>query len=64
MLDFDEAFARFAADALRWGIGREEIGMLGFERLEAAHAFVVLGVGDLRAIEYVVKVLVVMEFLA
>ena len=45
MDDDGEFFARRGADALGGRIGREQFGMLGFERLEPAHQGVVLGVG-------------------
>ena len=47
VLDGREPFGRAAADALRRRVGRDEIGMLGLERLQLAHQRVELGVGDL-----------------
>ena len=53
-----------AADALCGRIGREEVGVFGFERLEAVHGRVVLSVGPLGRVEDIVEVLVVTEKLA
>jgi hypothetical protein len=60
----DEAFAGLAADALGGRVGRDQLGMLGLERLQAVHARVVLGVGDLGRVEHVVEMLVVAKVLA
>ena len=64
VLDLDEAFARFAADALGGRIGREQFGVLRFQRLELAHERVVFGVGDLGLVENVVQVFVVAQLFA
>src|SRR5712692_584187 len=47
---------RFRADALRGAVGSAELGMLGLELLQLAKQAVVLGVGQLRLVEYVVGV--------
>ena len=43
--DLGEAFFGLAADALGGRVGRDQLGVLGLERLEAVHGGVVLGVG-------------------
>ncbi len=64
MRDLLEAVFGLAADALGGGVGRQEIGMLGFERLQAVHQRVVVGVAESRIVEDVVEVLVVTEVVA
>jgi hypothetical protein len=59
--DFDEALARFAADALGGRIGGDQFGVLGFEGLEPAHERVVFGVGNLGSVQDVILVFVVAE---
>ena len=62
--DLGEALFGLAADALGGRVGRDELGVLGLERLEAVHGGVVLRVGPLGGIEHVVEVLVVAEEVA
>src|SRR5579864_80216 len=64
MRRLDEALARLAAHALGGRVRRDEFGMLGFERLQAIHARVVLGVVNLGCVEDVVEVLVVAKVFA
>jgi hypothetical protein len=52
------------ADALRRRIGCHQVGILFFERLQLAHQPVVLGVGDLRIVEHVVAIVVMLELRA
>ena len=47
-----------ARDALRRGVGRDQLGMGRLQVAELAHERVVLGVGDLRPVERVVEVVV------
>jgi hypothetical protein len=60
----DEAFARLAAHALGWRVGRDQRGMLAFQRLQLVDQAVELGVGNLRVVEHVVAMLVVADLLA
>jgi len=60
--DLLEAFGGFAAYALGGGIGRDQLGVRGFDALELVHEGVVLGVGDLGSVEDVIKMLVMAEF--
>ena len=57
-------FARLAADALRRGIGRGEVRVLGLQRLQPAHQGVVLGIGDFGLVGHVVQVLVAAQLFA
>ena len=57
-----ELVRRRRADALRGGIGSDQVGMLCFQMLQLAQQLVVLGVGDYRRIEDVVAVVVVVDF--
>ena len=59
-----EAFLDFAADTLRRGVGRDEVGVFPFKALELVHARVVLRVRPLGAVEDVIEVLMVAEFVA
>ena len=59
-----EGSHRRAADALRRRIGREQLGMLGLQRLEFAEQRIELGVGDRRRVEHVVAVVVAFDGLA
>src|ERR1035438_5503054 len=61
VLDLDESLARLSTDALGGGVRREQLGMLGLQRLEPAHQLVVFGVGDLGSVEDVVLLLVVAQ---
>ena len=49
------------ADALRRRVGRPQLGVLLLERAQLAQQVVVLGVRDLRVVEHVVAVVVVLE---
>ncbi len=62
VLDGLEAGGRAAADALGRRIGRDEIGVLGFEALELLHERVEFGVGQLGIVEDVVPLFVVANF--
>ena len=64
MVDLDELVRRRRADALRRRVGRDETGIGLLERDELVVELVVLGVGDLRIVEDVVAVEVVVEDLA
>ena len=64
MLDLDELVRRWRANALRRRVGRDEIGVRLLERDELVVELVVLGVRDLRIVEDVVAVEVVVEDLA
>ncbi len=64
MLDRREALDRLVADALRGAVGRDQLGMLGFELLEPLDEPVVLAVGDFRGRLDVVLPVVVADFLA
>ena len=52
------------ADALRRRVGRDQLGVLGLERLQLAEQRVVDVVADLRVVEDVVAVVVVRDLLA
>ena len=60
----DEALARLAAHPLGGRIGGDQLGMLGFERLEFVHQPVEFGVADLRIVEHVIAVLVIADLVA
>jgi diacylglycerol kinase family enzyme len=62
--DFDEAFARFAADALRGRVRRDQVGMPLLQTLQLLHERVVLGVSDLRVVENVILIFVVPQLVA
>ncbi len=47
-----------AADALRWGVWRDEMRMLLLQAQELAHQIVELGVADLRLVGDVVELFV------
>ena len=64
VLDRRERRRRPAARALRRRIGRDEIGVLGFERAQLPHERVELGVGDLGRVEHEVLLVVVLDQLA
>ena len=51
------------ADTLRRRVGRDEVGMLFFERLQLAHQPVVFRVGNFRIVEDVIAVVVVLDLL-
>ncbi len=61
---FEEAVAGLATDALAGRVGRDQIRVLGLERLETLHQVVVLGIGEYGRVEHVVQVLVVAELVA
>ena len=54
MLRLDESFARLAADALRWRIGRDQLGMLRLKPLQLIHQLVEFGVGEFGIVEDVI----------
>ncbi len=60
----DESGERLPADPLGGGIGRDQLGMGGFELLQFAVEGVVVGVGDLGGVEHVVAILVMPDQLA
>src|SRR5439155_16480555 len=64
MLDGGEPLDRAAGDALRGGIGRDELGVFGFQLLELVQQIVEFLVGDLRSVVNVVPLLVVPDRLA
>ena len=64
MLDRREALDRLIADALRGAVGRDQLGMVGFELLEPLDEPIVLGVGNLRRRLDVVFPVVAADFLA
>ena len=64
VLDLLEPVAQRRADALRGRFGRDQLGVLVLERLELVEEPVELGVGDLRLVEHVVEVEVVVDLLA
>ena len=59
-----ESLGRLAAHALRRRVRRQQLRMLGLDPLQLVHQRVVLGVGDLRRVQHVVKVLVAAQFRA
>ena len=61
MAHLGETLARRAGHALRGRVRRDELGMLGFQRDEFAPQRVVLGVADLRVVEDVIAVRVVVD---
>ncbi len=56
VLDLGELARRRRADPLRRRVRRDELGVLGLDRLQLAHPAVVLAVGHRRRIEHVVLV--------
>ena len=56
-----EQLRRRAADALRRAVGGDELGERLFQRPELPHELVVLGVGDLRVVQDVVPIVVVVD---
>ena len=60
MLHLGEARSRGGTDPPRWGIVGDELGMLVLESLELVVESVVAGVGDLRVVENVVAVRMVL----
>ena len=64
MADLDEIAHRLAAGALRRRIGRDQLGMLRLDRPQLVDQRVVLIIADLRIVEHVVAVAVVVELLA
>ena len=64
VVDFAELVRRRGADALRRRVGRDEVRMLLLERLQLVEEPVVVGVRDLRIVEDVVAVQVVLDLLA
>ena len=64
MLHRLERTARLGTNALSWGIGRNELGMLRFELLQLAHQAVVFGVGDLDIVKRVISIIVVPNLVA
>ena len=61
MTHLGEAGQRLAADALGGRVGRDQFGMRCLQLLELAEESVVVGVGDLGAVEDVVAVLVMAD---
>ena len=61
MADLLEALHRRAGDALGRRFRRDEFGVGGFQRLQFAQQPVVLGVRDLRVVEHVIAVVVVID---
>ena len=64
MADFQEAFARCAADAHGGRIGGDEIGVLRLESFEAIHQTIESRVGDFRIVHHVVGVFVMANLVA
>ena len=53
---------RLGANALRGRIGRSKVGMLRFEGLEFAKEPIVFGVGHVRVVQHVVRVVRTMQY--
>ena len=64
MLERLEALDRLVADALRGAVGRDQLGMLGFELFQLLDEPVVIGIGDLRGRLDVVFPVVAADFVA
>jgi hypothetical protein len=64
VLDGLEGGGDAAADALRWGVGADQVGVLGLEPLELVHQRVELGVGELGIVQDVVALFVVADLAA
>ena len=62
--DLDQVRDRLAADPLRGRVRRDQLGMLGLDRPQLVQQRVVDVVADLRIVEHVVPVAVVLELLA
>ena len=62
--NFEKSFARLAADTLRGGIRRDQLGMGGLELLQFLHQPVEFGVADLGIVENVVAILVIANLVA
>lgn len=63
MAHFGERAARRDADALRGGIGRHQIRVFGFQRLQFAQQLVELGIRNRRIVEHVITVVGVVDAL-
>ena len=64
VLHLDEAFARFAAHALRRRIRRDQLRMRRFQALQLLHQAVKIGVGKFGSVQDVVQVFVMADFFA
>src|SRR4029077_1581323 len=62
MRRFENPFARLAADALRGRVGRDQVGVIGFQLLQLIHELVELGVRNFRRVEDVVQIFVAADF--
>lgn len=63
MRNLDEAFSRLAADSLRRGVRRMQFGVSLFEVPQFAHEDIEFGIGNLRAVQNIVEVLMTFEFI-
>jgi hypothetical protein len=61
MRDFDEAFARLAAHALRRRIGRQQFGVLRFQIAQLPHQRVIFGIADFGLVQHIVQALVMAQ---
>ena len=59
-----EALQGLRPHALGGGVGRHELRPAGFELLQLAHEAVVLGIRDLRLVEHVIEIVVVIDLAA
>ncbi len=61
---FEEPFAGLAPDPLGGRVGRDQVGMFGFDFLQLNHELVEFGIHDFGIVEYVVEVFVVADCFA
>ena len=64
MRGFHDSFAGFSANPLGGRIGRDQLGMLGFELLQLVHQLVEFSVADLRIVKNVIAIFVVPDLVA
>ena len=55
---------RFIADALRWTVGRDQVGVLVFQLLQLLHQLVVFEIADFRSREHVIFTVVFTNLLS
>ena len=61
MLNFGESRKRRRSNALRGRFRRHQLGIIAFQSLQFPHQTIVFGIRQLRIIEYVIPVVVVVD---
>ncbi len=59
-----ESLTRLPSHALRWRIGRHQLGVFPLDRLQTPDERIVLGIADLRLVEYIILMFVMTDRLA